>query len=506
MPTASPRCEGWGIALKKIDWRRVRPASVRHLFMVGLVAFVAVVIGLLWLFQIVLLDDFYQLYKSHHLNTTAAAITQNLGNDNLSALAERLAEDEDICILLVDARGETLLSAEGESFCLLHHMNPGDLKWWCDQAENGSGAQMHRLTIQPNRRRYDARDFVGSTPKTAKPTNATLMYTVHVVFPDGTGGTLLLNTMVTPLDATVATLRSQMISITAIVLVLALILAAIVSRLISRPIIETTNAARDLAQGRYVPPKSGQSYQEIDELNATLSRAAAEVGKVEGLQNELIANVSHDLRTPLTMIAGYAEVMRDIPGENTPENMQIVIDETARLSSLVNELLEFSRMQTGHVELSRTAFCLTDSVEEIINRIGKLTAKDGYVIRFVPERRVQTFADPRRVEQVVYNLIGNALTYTGADKTVAVTQEVRGEQVRISIHDSGAGIDAAELPFIWNRYYRTHETHRRAVVGSGLGLNIVRSILEMHGAPFGVDSAPGEGTTFWFELPVAKNE
>lgn len=156
-----------------------------------------------------------------------------------------------------------------------------------------------------------------------------------------------------------STLRSQLLLITAIVLSLALLLAALISRYVSRPIIETNQAAKALARGHFEKPKNGDHYREISELNDTLVKAADELSQVEHLQQELIANISHDLRTPLTMIGGYAEVMRDIPGENTPENMQIIIDETSRLSSLVTELLDFSKLQAGTLKMEPSVFSLS---------------------------------------------------------------------------------------------------------------------------------------------------
>ena len=131
---------------------------------------------------------------------------------------------------------------------------------------------------------------------------------------------------------------------------------------ISEPLIETNRAARELRWSRYARPVHSGGYREIAELNDTLVQTAEELGRVEDLQRELIANISHDLRTPLTMIQGYAEAMRDIPDEMTPGNMQIIIDETERLSSMVNEVLDFSRLRTGNLELNRTDFCLTDLI------------------------------------------------------------------------------------------------------------------------------------------------
>ena len=132
-----------------------------------------------------------------------------------------------------------------------------------------------------------------------------------------------------------------------------------------------------------------------------------------------------------------------------------------------------------------------------------MTAVDGYTVLFDEAEDRKVTGDSARISQVMYNLIGNALTYTGENKTVRIRQEDIGSRVRVSVSDSGEGIPADELPYIWDRYYRSRENHRRAVIGSGLGLNICRGILEKHEAKYGVKSMPGEGTTFWFELPKA---
>ena len=274
------------------------------------------------------------------------------------------------------------------------------------------------------------------------------------------------------------------------------------ARSISEPIIETSEAARELSRSRYTRPPHSGGYREIAELNDTLVRAAEDLGKVEDLQRELIANISHDLRTPLTMIEGYAEAMRDIPEEVTPENMQIIIDETNRLSSMVNEVLDFSRLRTGNLELEKKPFNLTEEIREICNRVGRMTSVDGYTVVFEPAEDRTVVGDRGRIGQVLYNLLGNALTYTGADKTVRITQLDTAVGIRVQISDSGEGIPADELPFIWDRYYRSRENHRRSVIGCGLGLNICRGILEKHGADYGVRSEEGKGTTFWFVLPA----
>lgn len=478
--------------------------GIRSRIMLYLVLFVAFVIGTMWLFQIVWLDDFYRYYKTNQVSAAASAVLDNLDNCEVKVLADQLAKQNDVCILVLDSKYRTVLSSEDTQFCLIHRMDIRDLSWWCERVPEDGSTLVEQFNVQLYRNdAYNARRFVGMVPPMQETRQQSLLYARRITLPQGGKGYMLLNTIITPLDATVTTLRSQLMLITAVVLLGALGLAALISKNVSRPIIETNQAAKALARGAYTPPAHGGNYQEMAELNITLTRAAEELSQVERLQHELIANISHDLRTPLTMIGGYAEVMRDLPGENTPENMQIIIDETARLSSLVGEVLDFSRLQSGSLPMHIAPFDLTAALESIVQRIGKLVASDGYQVSFAPEEHFTVSADEGRIGQVAYNLIGNALTYTGENKQVSITQEIRENRVRIAIRDTGKGIPPEELPLIWHRYYRTHDTHRRAIIGSGLGLSIVQGILERHHAPYGVDSQEGEGSTFWFELPLA---
>ena len=194
------------------------------------------------------------------------------------------------------------------------------------------------------------------------------------------------------------------------------------------------------------------------------------------------------------MIAGYSEVMRDIPGENTPENVQIIIDETNRLTTLVNDMLDLSKLQAGAIPLKRSVFNLTESIREIMTRYDKLA--DFHFV-FEAGEEVYVNADELKISQVVYNLVNN---YTGFDKTVRVRQRVQGNVVRVEVIDSGEGIEPDKLKDIWERYYKVDKSHKRAQVGSGLGLSIVKSILELHGGRYGVQSEVGKGSIFWFQL------
>jgi len=293
-------------------------------------------------------------------------------------------------------------------------------------------------------------------------------------------------------------------------IVLAVIMALLLAKNLSSPIVKINKSAKVLAQGKYDVDFDTSGYREIAELANTLNYAAKELSKVEALQRELIANISHDLRTPLTMITGYAEVMRDIPNENTPENVQIIIDEAKRLTTLVNDVLDISKLQSGTIPFNGEVLNLTENIREILTRYTKLTE---YQIIFEANEDIYVYGDALKLSQVVYNLINNALTYIGEDKTVTIKQiyipAVNGKQnrVRIEVIDTGEGIEQSKLNDIWERYYKVDKNHKRAAIGTGLGLNIVKTILDMHqGATYGVKSQVGHGSTFWFELNIYHNE
>lgn len=316
----------------------------------------------------------------------------------------------------------------------------------------------------------------------------------------------VINAQLTPVNATIETIKTQFIIIAAILTVVALMLAFYLSRKIARPIISINNGAKTLATGQYDVAFSGKGYLEIEELSNTLNYASRELRKVENLRRELIANMSHDLRTPLTMISGYGEVMRDIPGENTPENVQIIIDETKRLTNLVNDMLDLSKLQAGVQELHAVSMNLTDEIRSIIERYETLLKQDEYDIRFEYREDVIIHGDVIKLDQVIYNLINNAINYSGEDHQVIVKQLLEQGRVRIEIIDHGPGIEKDKLAYIWERYYKVDKTHVRSRVGSGLGLSIVKAVLELHKAEYGVLSEEGVGSTFWFSLPYSKSQ
>ena len=241
---------------------------------------------------------------------------------------------------------------------------------------------------------------------------------------------------------------------------------------------------------------------EIKELSDTLNTAAKELSKVDGLRRELIANISHDLRTPLALIYSYAEMMHDFPSEVTPEQSQIIMDETKRLTSLVNDMLDISIIEAGVSKLNKANYNLTESLRKTITRISELIKNDGYKIDFEYSKDIYVFADEVKITQAFYNLLLNAITHGGNDKIISVRQGMSDNAVKIEVIDHGEGIKQSDLPYTWERYYKIDKKHKRPVIGTGLGLSIVKKVIEMHEGQCGVESEEGKGSIFWFQIKL----
>ena len=471
--------------------------------------FITMMLAVLWVFQIMLLNFFYRTTKTNEMQDIAEIIEQSLQQDDdvLEELVYRHAAEHGVCIRVFriepSNRAVEIANADVSEGCYLHHVNGATLSELYNKSVASSGNYTTVIPLTGGKNEISDSNGPHTPLHPSGEAKRMSMVRVDVCRQGDVPYVIMLNSELTPLSATVATLKTQYFWIALVFVLLALLLAITFSRSIISPIVRMNQSAKQLAQGNYDVRFEGEGYRETRELADTLNYASKELSKNDRLQKELIANISHDLRTPLTMIKGYGEVMRDIPGENTPENMQMIIDETERLSELVSALLDISRLQADAGEPAKAVFDLTAMVQNTVERYAKLRESDGYSVRFefdVPQ--VYVNADKTMMLQVLYNLINNGINYAGEDKTVTVRQTCADGKVRISVIDHGVGIAADQIPLIWDRYYKVDRVHKRAVVGTGLGLSIVKTVLERHGALYGVDSREGQGSTFWFELPI----
>ena len=488
--------------------------GIRGKLIICFVAFAILMLTITWVFQIGLLNKFYERTKNGELEYAKASMAEAVSLGNHKETAALLAGEYGICIRVFRVVGSALadeeVSVQAAPPCVLHHMPREKLTEYYQNALENGGEWNTAFSIERGED-FDA-GGEGEPPrapdkapegKPRKERDKASSLTLSVKLARGEGGdsfAIFLNSKFTPMPTTVDTLGSQFLWIAAAGIIFAAIFALIVSKSVSSPIVRMNESAKKLAEGNYGADFAEAGYRETRELARTLSFAAEEISKSDAQRRELIANVSHDLRTPLTMITGYAEMMRDIPDENTPENLQVIIDEASRLSSLVSDMLDLSKVDSDGVLPKKSRISLTATVRSVLERYSALVARDGYVISFDADVNAYVLADETMMMQVLYNLINNAVNYTGDDKRVVIRQRVENGRVRVSVADSGEGIAPEHIPHIWDRYYKLDKVHRRAAVGSGLGLSIVKSVLCRHGASFGVESKLGAGSVFWFEL------
>lgn len=480
-----------------------RRLGIRAKLFACLALFVALTLALLWVLQVVFLDDFYRLIKTNLIKKTATVISHNLDKsaDELQTLVTRMSQDGELCIAVYDLNDNGAYLADSDVLvgCLVHKLLPHDRYSMCMNAQQNGGESLKLfegdIFRNPN---YSDDHFHGNVPKNDPGMYDSLMYIRIKENRIGHNIAIMINGTIVPVDATVQTLINQMMIITLILLLLAGAFAWLLSRLIAKPISKLNNSAKALSTANYQVSFEANGYREIEELSDSLTLAAQELNKVDEYRRELLANVSHDMRTPLTLISGYGEVMRDIPSENTAENLDIIISEAKRLTALVNDMIEQTQYTDGAMHLDPKSMDLSDCLEEIALRYRKFTENDGIQIHTDIASDIRVNADPLKLTQAIYNLLNNALTYT--DKHIYITLKSIACRAYVEIRDTGEGIEADKLPHIWNRYYKIDKQHRRASHGSGLGLSIVKHILELHGAEYGVSSQVGQGSTFWFSL------
>ncbi len=462
-------------------------------------AFTFFIIAVLWVAQIFLFGFFHYWDVKNRMAQAAYQLSPYVDEVSFEEKMQTLAERERACIVVYKINGdsvEKLADYEESPDCVVHYLDSATVSEIAKRAEEGKDVFQIRLS--------ELLKEAQGAPTHLSWDDPDRLITTLVVSEGGREYVLFLDASLYPVESTVMTLRYQLFYISLGLILISAIIAFILANYISAPIENINKSAKSLAQGKFETEGIDRFYRESEELSETLSQAADELSKVDRLQKELIANISHDLRTPLTMIIGYGEVMRDIEGENTPENVQVIIDEATRLSTLVNDLLEISRIQGGNVERKDEVFDLSVLVKETVDRYRRLKENSGFDFAQKIDGGALVKADKVKLLQVICNLINNAIHYSENEKSITVILEKGEDTIRFSVVDRGIGIAAEDIENIWQRYYKVDKVHKRSTLGSGLGLSIVREILELHGARYGVKSKLGEGSVFWFELPMYK--
>ena len=473
-----------------------RPVKeLRYRITVSFIVFAVILMALLWIFQSVFFDKYYELAMSRRCSAAVRTVADYYASENekisydsfVSFLGEK-AEDNDIYIWMESTDGTFYISSES----------------------TGQGRPMmnSRELISQARRmlKRGENTTVSFTAKDRVPDDAArFVYAKYVESSSRNPVYIYAIASLAPLGPAVTILRSQLLIVTIVALIIGFFVARFTSKRLATPITSMEIKARELAKGNYDIHFEGGNYKELTDLAATLNQTAADLKASDALQKDLIANVSHDLRTPLTMIKSYAELIRDISGDDPvrrDEHLAVIIQETDRLDDLVGDILLLSKMQAGVLEMEMEDFDIQDAAESVFSTY-LVMEQEGFALHFnrLPGT-VAVHGDRRKIQQVISNLVSNAIRYSKDIKDVTLQFDRSAGSVTCAVIDKGIGIEAADLDKIWNRYQKASRQGTRSAQGTGLGLSIASEILEKHGAEYGVRSTPGEGSCFWFSLPV----
>ena len=472
----------------RIDYRSIKFKT--WLYFILFTAFLMIV---LWFLQVFFLNNFYEVMKISQTEKVVNNIKtsyMSYNYKNFIKKTERISDSNDIYIYV-------------SSF-------DGDMTYFKPSGDNTSSRYYSEQINTVNQRLFsEQKTYVTLRIKGQDDSKMTLACGIILTGKNKTPMIVYVFSPLWPVSSTVQILTNQLVYVTFISLVLACLISFYLSIRITRPIRKIANSAERLAGGEYGIVFKGGHYTEINNLADTLTRASIELEKSDMMQKDLIANVSHDLRTPLTMIKSYAEMIKDISGNNPEKreaHLNVIIEEADRLNTLVGDLLTISRMQSGKMTLKPGTFNITDAANSILNTYRLMEETEGYHFVLNSPGRFVVSGDEDKIKQVISNLVTNAMKFCGDDKTVIVTLKKRGRTVLCRVEDHGIGIAPSELSHVWERYYKSSSNMVRAAEGSGLGLSIVKEILTMHKSDFGVDSTVGQGTTFWFDLPYIRSE
>ena len=470
------------IKKEKIEKEKSR-LSLHTMLAMAFIIFTVITSGLLFL-EVIFLEKFYYHFKIEETKKIASDLLQAYDTEDFEETMRSISFSNQICISVVDGRNYVLYSSDVMgNRCLLHGWHNYLIPLMQEVKKSDTGMiSMNIFDEEINMETLVLGSVIGDM--------------------DNPDGYMLFNTALEPVGTTVRMLKQLLALIAVFLLVVGCVIALVVSNRLAVPITRITDSAKRMAHGDYTTEFKGGSYQEVDELAQTLTYAEHEISKIDTMQRDLIANVSHDLRTPLTMLKAYAEMIRDLSGDNPVKrnaHLQVIIEETDRLTMLVNDILDLSKLENGSQKLEVSTFNVTDWLTEICSRYKGVSEQMGYHLSFTPDESRQVTCDAGKMERVVCNLINNAINYTGDDKQVFVSQVNTENGVRIEVRDTGAGIEEDKIKKIFDKYYRS-ENHKREVVGTGLGLSIVKAILKLHNYSYGVKSKLGEGSVFWLEI------
>lgn len=334
---------------------------------------------------------------------------------------------------------------------------------------------------------------------------------------------LIIQSPIAPIKESVEVIKSLYIYIGLISIIIGMIVAFIFSKQFSKPIVELKNIAKKMGKLDFTYKYKVKSNDEIGELGKTINFLSDKLNltitelnvaneelkkdiekekKIDTMRKEFISNVSHELKTPISLIQGYAEGLKDnvtIDEESKNSYCDVIIDESKKMDRLVKELLQLSKLESGAVKIKITKFSLSKLIENLIYKYNNILLERKIIIRFSETKNIYAYGDENKIEQVIVNFLNNAIDHLDNKKEIHLNIINIDEKIKIEIKNSGKLISNEEMNKIWDSFYKVDKSRNREYGGTGLGLSIVKAILNLHKNDYGVYNVE-DGVVFWFEL------
>ena len=444
--------------------------------LISFLAIISIIFFLIWLLEIILFQPIYKKIQTNQVNNVNNEIVKNYPNYEF---------DDYIKLSIKNNCNILIFKVSGNSANILvnttRNVDTIELNVIINELINNLGTKT-TTTYQSTSKGYDTINVgeVGSFNEE------------NIYFYTGA--------VLTPINGFIQVSTAILLIITLASLAIAIVVSIILSKKISKPIQNISNEAKKLSTGDLDITFNEKGYNEIEDLSNTLNYSIEEIKKSQKLQKEVIQNVSHELRTPLTLIESYAELINDFSGDNPKKRKQhtdIILEESKKLESLINDMLDLSKMQANTIEYNMEEFNLSKSIEKF-ETFYKNKYKD-FDFKFSYPKNCNVYADQKRIEQVMINLINNAINYSQKDnkKIIVSLKKIEENEYKFSVQDFGIGISEEDQKQIFDRHFRSISA-KRAVAGSGIGLTIVKEILNYHKFEYGVESEVDKGSTFYF--------
>lgn len=464
-------------------------------YMIGVVS---VILIIMWLLGVVFLQDFYEYTKELDVKKVQVDIVKTLSKGDITENYEKLLEisrENDLFVEIFDNEGKIIVSPymyfmQNDSRIRMSFGNmmssivaTNAVK---EMIETGESSKV--LKIKPKEEQQKEQE------------NAIML--INKFKAGDMNYYVATRSSLVPIQSTADILGRLFVVIMLVVLVVSLVLAFAFASTITKPIRKLSVAARQVAAGNYDVNLQVENADELGVLTNDFNEMTKELGKVDSIRKDLIANVSHELRTPLTMIKGYAETIRDLSGdipEKREKQLGIIIDETDRLSGLITNMLDLSRLQADKLDFAFEEFNLTKMLKKLMERYDIYT-QQGFVFNMNLAEDVMVTGDYARLEQVVCNLVDNAINHSIDTQTVDIVLTENGV---FNVRNFGDVIEPEDIRHIWDRYYKIDKSGRRRIAGTGIGLSIVKEILTRHNFKYGVTSDKTNGTNFWIDFKTA---